>query len=381
MPISVDHGMLVNLYATAEHEARWTPVLDALCAALGMRSAVVQLLDVEHERAREIWNARDTYSLAHANLHDRCINTPDNPRLTRSVDRAACSEVGSDIRYFSKAPTQMDDLRDRLGRSGLGHAIWASFPLADRRHFSLILHRETGDARDLDEAEEAFLHNLMPHLKQAARLNARLAAASASTSALESAIDQLGFGLILCDGDMALLRASAVTAELLERSGHLRIAGDRLLCPEAEDGRRLRAAVRTVADGVRPAAAGVLGDGSSRQLHFRIMPLPHADWTEAGTTVAILLSQPADTPCIDPGDIGLLFRLSPAEARLATALASGKSVTDFAHQRGITLGTARVQLKQVLAKTGTNRQAELIRRLCRSVATRSGSPLSQMGDA
>ena len=58
-----------------------------------------------------------------------------------------------------------------------------------------------------------------------------------------------------------------------------------------------------------------------------------------------------------------LFGLTPAEARLALELAHGASPRDAANRLGVTWNTTRTQLKAVLAKTGTNRQAALVRLL------------------
>ena len=65
--------------------------------------------------------------------------------------------------------------------------------------------------------------------------------------------------------------------------------------------------------------------------------------------------------------ISRLFGLSPAEARVAAALCEGLSISDYSSAHGITRGTARFQLKQVLAKTGTERQLDLVRKLFSSV--------------
>lgn len=54
------------------------------------------------------------------------------------------------------------------------------------------------------------------------------------------------------------------------------------------------------------------------------------------------------------------FKLTPAETRLALAIGDGCSLTDYAAMQEISVGTVRIQLKQVMAKTGTHRQAELV---------------------
>jgi len=54
------------------------------------------------------------------------------------------------------------------------------------------------------------------------------------------------------------------------------------------------------------------------------------------------------------------FRLTEAEARVATQLALGNSLESVADQFGIAKETARSQLKSIFAKTGVHRQAELV---------------------
>ena len=53
----------------------------------------------------------------------------------------------------------------------------------------------------------------------------------------------------------------------------------------------------------------------------------------------------------------------PAETRLLDALLQGERVSEYADRAGISTNTANTQLKQIFAKTETNRQAELMRRV------------------
>jgi DNA-binding CsgD family transcriptional regulator len=58
-----------------------------------------------------------------------------------------------------------------------------------------------------------------------------------------------------------------------------------------------------------------------------------------------------------------LFDLSPAEARVARLLLEGKSVAGIAAESKVGENTVRAHLKSIFAKTGVNRQAELVRLL------------------
>jgi DNA-binding CsgD family transcriptional regulator len=62
-------------------------------------------------------------------------------------------------------------------------------------------------------------------------------------------------------------------------------------------------------------------------------------------------------------DLQACFGLTEAEARLARILAQGHSLVEAAAQSGISIHTARAHLKQIFGKTGTHRQADLIRML------------------
>ena len=58
-----------------------------------------------------------------------------------------------------------------------------------------------------------------------------------------------------------------------------------------------------------------------------------------------------------------LFDLTAAEARVARGIASGDTIAGLSAQFGTSAGTVRTQLKAVMAKTGTARQAELVQLL------------------
>lgn len=59
--------------------------------------------------------------------------------------------------------------------------------------------------------------------------------------------------------------------------------------------------------------------------------------------------------------IAALFDLTPAETRVYTAIADGRTLGETAKKLGISLATAKTHLLRLFAKTGTRRQAELVR--------------------
>jgi DNA-binding CsgD family transcriptional regulator len=74
----------------------------------------------------------------------------------------------------------------------------------------------------------------------------------------------------------------------------------------------------------------------------------------------VILIDPDTRPRTPEMTLRSAFRLTEAEARLATQLAFGESLEKVADQLGIAKETARSQLKSIFAKTGAHRQAELV---------------------
>lgn len=60
-------------------------------------------------------------------------------------------------------------------------------------------------------------------------------------------------------------------------------------------------------------------------------------------------------------DVARIFNLTKAEAKLTLAIANGMTASEYSLEHGISINTAYSQIKDILAKTGTKRQAELIK--------------------
>jgi len=75
----------------------------------------------------------------------------------------------------------------------------------------------------------------------------------------------------------------------------------------------------------------------------------------------VFISDPAKAPLSRSAVLRVLYGLTPAEGRVADALLRGMEIREAAGRLGITLETARLHVKRILAKTSTSRQAELVR--------------------
>jgi DNA-binding CsgD family transcriptional regulator len=74
-----------------------------------------------------------------------------------------------------------------------------------------------------------------------------------------------------------------------------------------------------------------------------------------------------------------VFGFTPAEASVAAALSCGRALPDIARQLGVGQSTVKSQLKSIMAKTQTRRQAELVALLHASLG-RLGGLFPRLGD-
>jgi DNA-binding CsgD family transcriptional regulator len=97
-----------------------------------------------------------------------------------------------------------------------------------------------------------------------------------------------------------------------------------------------------------------------RPLLARVISLRLEREGASSTSVAVFISDPEDTHSPGHDVLRELYGLTPAEARLVRRLASGRSLREVARLHAVALSTVRSQVKGVLQKTGTRRQAELV---------------------
>ena len=75
--------------------------------------------------------------------------------------------------------------------------------------------------------------------------------------------------------------------------------------------------------------------------------------------VLIVIHDPSGSVAIERQVFMNGFGLSEAEADVAVWFLKGSPLEEIASRRGVSLHTVRQQLKEILRKTGTHRQAEL----------------------
>jgi DNA-binding CsgD family transcriptional regulator len=217
--------------------------------------------------------------------------------------------------------------------------------------------------KDLGPFENAYievLNRLRPHLGRAAILSAQL-------------------GLERAKGMTDALDAIGIPAAVLRTNGRLSIGNqhfqeliplvvqdrrDRLfLMDESADALLAETLMRLGSNGPtgRSRSIPVPAQAGRPPLIFHVFPVCGAARDLFSRGLALLIGTPIDRTLVPAAEVlQVLFDLTPAEARVARAVAQGKTVDAIALTNGVSRETVRTQLASVLAKTGMSRQAELV---------------------
>lgn len=259
-----------------------------------------------------------------------------------------------------------------------GHSV-ALFVSRDQlAHAEVLLLCDCGDG--IAQAKE-LLQSLQPHVLRQHRLQQCLAArppdppaaSPAVSSPARALLDRFNAGVFLLDADGQVVLANQYANDQLadpglgiaQRSGQLSVAGE----PEAN--RRLQAGLRKVlADPGEDAATPCHAVPMSRPSPqapcilwlWPLAPTPIADDRPSAHALALLNDVDRGVAELGPA-LRECFDLTPAEAKVTQALVAGQAPRAISDDLGLKETTVRQYLKSVLQKTGTTRQAELVRLL------------------
>jgi DNA-binding CsgD family transcriptional regulator len=298
-----------------------------------------------------------------------------NPRMRTNLHRRLHHKpLLRDDDFFSPGDPARAELQERLAALHLGRFMSVGLPFSDRERLVLVLHRDLCDGRDFDADQQSFALQLLPHLHQSMQSYTRFEAQRQRVRSLEGAMDQLRCALVLSTRDARVGWANRAARQILERGTHLWIEGERLRARSTAETAQLRRMIDRAGAALEPTSSErfcILGKTGDQPLQVMMQavdgeggPLPDRS---TGAQVLLILSEPNQRAVLPAEFIGKLFGVSPAESCLVAALCSGSTVEEYAGSRGVTIGTARYQLKQVLMKTQAHRQSDLIRRVYGSV--------------
>ncbi|MBI4514728.1 MAG: hypothetical protein HY699_02800 [Deltaproteobacteria bacterium] len=360
-PGSEEIDLLTALYDAAAGAEHWGEFLRLLSAAAAQAAVILAL------RAA---GCGDPGTVLYAGVDAEFQRSYRESQWARNSLLADASELAPGAVRFSRAGmpgegTLQADFEARWLRSQqlCAPAITALIARDDDGVTSMLhLFSRCGGGR-LGDDHAAAICRLMPHLQRAVLIANQLADLRRERDALQQALERCPAGIIIADGACRPIVMTGRGRTLLRAC-----TDESAVCDAEGIARLLRAArKRRGAKNAGQVAMQVSPPHSAAPLEVLVETL--ADNSSSPTTrdpaTMLFIHDAQGHEPLAAGALQQLWGLTPAEARLAALLALGQSLPEAAAQLAVSVHTVRRQLKDIFGKTGTRRQATLIRLLAR----------------
>ncbi|WP_144637343.1 helix-turn-helix transcriptional regulator [Bordetella genomosp. 13] len=239
---------------------------------------------------------------------------------------------------------------DFLHRHGIGSLLMA-FPLRQDGMEHMVSFQREHRRGPFEARHEETLRRLVPHLQRAIELRLKLRSLERQATWSLAALEAFSTPILLLDASGRLLSSNQSAQRwYAQHAGRLR---------DNAEWRRLLATATGKLGLARAAGHRLSAEGG----YAVALPAPsaHAHGLPDGP-IALVVIHPDRLRTPVPHDVLKdLFHFSQAECRLLDCLMIGQTLSQAAATLGVAMETARTQTKSMLHKTGTHRQAELLR--------------------
>jgi DNA-binding CsgD family transcriptional regulator len=347
-------------------------VLTKLADAVGAHQATMPSFD---------WQA-NVFSTIAPRIGEEAINAYHNYWAFRdeAAARAALRPVGE---IYS-----LDDLlpREAFAATPVFNEYWRpngyglaalGANLVREEGFSALICVFNAPGKDsLTSEQRRFFAAVLPHVMRAVRFSRRFFNLEIDTAAFPKRFEAMDQGILLTDAFARVVRANAAAKSALDEADGIFLREGRLCVngtPDALEKLVFSCAHRYPAVDSPGGELTVPRSCKSTPLYISVVPLRAAEslrelpWTGTAPPVAIITLWDPDSATLKrENNLRLRFQLTPAEAALAAEIMQGDGRKAAARRCRITDGTAKSHLAKIFEKTGTRRQAELIRLLIAS---------------
>ncbi|HEY8127422.1 MAG TPA: helix-turn-helix transcriptional regulator [Hyphomicrobium sp.] len=354
-----------DFYDCAIEPARWPAALEKAAVLLGSVRAAISIQDAASNRTsfQSHWNIAPEFE---ASLQKNMEIDPIIPFIgQKEIDQpfSAFGALGEDSLKGSlwyKETAEPNDVGDT-----------AAVLLAKTagKSASLLLYRES-NRQAYDCEELSVLRILSPHIRRAALITGILQERTRERDLISAALEVLADGIVLTDGISRIVYANASARRQLRCADILRREGDRLAARDLQRRGDLRGAIAAAAgnpSGNADLSRSLILKGSAgRDLAVWIMPLGRDLCRDldpvSAARVAVFTREIGEPASPFPAELFIRhFAITHAESRVLHLLLQGMSLERAAEALGVSSTTAKTHLARFFIKTGTQRQADLVR--------------------
>ena len=364
----LEHEMIAALYASAAELVPPSRPLELLVELTRSDKAFLAWFDLEKKRGG---------ILATFNVEPHFIETynelyaAQNPWLARESYFQAEGLVWRGAEIVEPARLRETEFYKLFL---YGQAIGPTLHLVVRVREPVVFHvmlTRRSNSEDYDSAAVELCRHYAAHARRAFDVSDAGATRRFVLQAADAAIDELAAGVAIVEAPSTVLHSNATFEALLSAvQAPLKPQTPavqrflRLSKPNREV-RLPKPLIDALSANPVPGFCNISTGLETRPLTVGIRPLrlsgPGGGDSRQGY---VLIARAAETAFeVDEAPLRAAYQLTAAEARICSALISGDNVYVLSERLGISPQTARTHLKRIYDKTGTTRQAELLRLL------------------
>ena len=203
---------------------------------------------------------------------------------------------------------------------------------------------------------------LMGHFARAIKIAKRLVDIDDQHNVVLSLLDRMPIALVLVDAKARVIETNALADEILSSDSGLNIESN-ILVSGVKGDKRLFESIEKMSKHdpsiTRGQALSISDEQTQNNIMLFIAPLKQHG-SEQKASVAVFISQRKSQPVSLPTEFSELYELTNKEQQITQQLVRGLSIKEISEESTVSQHTVRSQVKSVLRKTRTSRQAELI---------------------
>jgi DNA-binding CsgD family transcriptional regulator len=357
-------NLVGDIYDASLDPASWPAVFEQVCRFVHSSSAHLYAQDSLRKTANRYFSWGDDprftqlYFDKYAKINPMFpgaifFNVEEVHQLIEIIPREEVRRTRVCIEWM--APQQMiDDMFTILEKSATSCSL-----------FQVIRRRSDGV---VDEHAKERMALLVPHIRRSVLISKIIDLKKVEAAALADSLDTLSAGMFLVDASSRIVHANASGHAMLAEAKVLRAVGGHLGAIDPDVNQTLlecfAAAERGDPAVGRKGIAVPLKAREGESYVANVLPLTSGARRKAGVSycaVATVFVHRAELDLSPPEAIVKEFRLTPTELRVLFAIIEVGGVPEVAEVLGISETTARTYLKHLFEKTGTSRQAELVK--------------------
>jgi DNA-binding CsgD family transcriptional regulator len=355
--------LIAGIYDAALDSTRWPRVLASIADYVDGRVAGLLTKDPVRNQVKACWHAGGDphYIKLYAETYSRLGPIATLP-LGEVEEVVSIPEVvpyeefrrGRYYREWAEPQGWVDIAMAVIDKSASGSA-----------YLTMSRDRSTGMVDAIMRERMALV---VPHVRRAVLIGKAIEFKECEAEAFADVLDGLSASVFLVDLHGRIVHVNDAGENTLRGGNFLRSVGGRLVASDPLVDHGLRETVAAAASGDREIGSRGIAvpvstrDGERYVAH--VLPLASGERHRAGpsaATAALFVRKAALERALPPEVIGKTYNLTPAELRVLLGVVDIGGVPEIATAFGVAETTVKTHLGRLFEKTGTGRQADLVK--------------------